>query len=159
MKFFSPIIILCFVFVSCAESKDGDMKETETTNNVIDSDKNIQNYTMNGCYRMIIENDTATMKVSQEQDSIIGSLIYKRKDKDSNKGEVHLLKTKDRVEGWYTYQSEGTTSVRQIVFKTTDSSFAEAYGDIKMRNDTALFKYPHALNYEEKHSFNKVNCN
>lgn len=159
MKFFSPITIVIFLFASCAENKDDAQKGTETTNYKIDSAKKIQNYNINGCYKMIIENDTATLKVSQQKDSIIGSLIYKRKEKDSNKGEVHLLKTKDRVEGWYTYQSEGTTSVRQIVFKTTDSSFAEAYGDIKMRNDTALFKYPHALNYEEKHSFNKVNCN
>lgn len=159
MKIFSPFIIIIFLFTSCAENKEDAVKKTESTNYKIDSAKKIQNYNMNGCYKMIIENDTATLKVSQQKDSIIGSLVYKRKEKDSNKGEVLLLKSNDRVEGWYTYQSEGTTSVRQIVFKITANSFAEAYGDIEMKNDTAVFKYPHALNYEEKHPFNKVNCN
>ena len=99
------------------------------------------------------------MNVTQQQDSITGSLIYNRHDKDDNKGVVHLWRTDNRAEGWYTFQSEGTTSVRQVVFKITDNTFAEGYGDIKMNNDTAVFKYPHALNFEEKHSFNKVNCN
>ena len=46
----------------------------------------------------------------------------------------------------------------KLFIKTKANSFAEGYGDIKMNNDTAIFKYPHALNFEEKHPFNKVNC-
>ncbi|MCY7292639.1 MAG: hypothetical protein LH615_10725 [Ferruginibacter sp.] len=158
MKFTHSIIIMALVCYSCTQGLEKTTTENETEKVKKDSLTAIQNYTMDGCYMMTIENDTATMKVTQQQDSMTGSLVYKRDGKDNNIGSVSLVKTSDRVEGWYNYQSEGKTSVRQIVFKTTSNSFAEGYGDIKMNNDTAFFKYPHALNFEEKHRFNKVNC-
>ena len=113
---------------------------------------------LSGCYQMLISGDTALMNLTQNGEKLSGSLVYKRKDKDSNKGNVLLTKTGQRAEGYYTFKSEGQTSVRQIIFKINGNSFAEGYGDIEMKNDTAVFKYPHALNFEEKHAFSIVNC-
>lgn len=158
MKFCLSIIIIGLLFNSCSQGLENTETYKQVENVKIDSLSSIQNFTMDGCYMMIIENDTAIMNVTQQQDSITGSLVYKRDGKDNNTGSVSLVKTSNRVEGWYRYQSEGKISVRQIVFKTTSNSFSEGYGDIKMNNDTAFFKYPHALNFEDKHPFNKVNC-
>jgi hypothetical protein len=159
MKFTLSIITLAFMFASCNQDLENTRTEKENEPIQKDTTKLIQNYKLlDGCYTMIISNDTAVMTVSQKGDSLTGSLIYNRKDKDDNTGTVYLLKTNDRAEGWYAYQSEGKTSVRQVVFKINENTLAEGYGDIKMNNDTAIFKYPHALNFEEKHRFNKVNC-
>ena len=148
--FASPIFLL---FLSCSESNNEKVETkpvaTETT---------VAPASLNGCYEMVISGDTAFMNIEQSSDNLNGVLKYKRKDKDSNNGKIVLTKTGNRAEGFYTFQSEGLTSVRQIVFKINNNSFAEGYGNIEMKNDTAVFKYPHALNFEEKHTFNKVTC-
>ena len=111
-----------------------------------------------GCYRMTIEKDTAFLELKQEGDSLYGPLVYKRFEKDSNTGTVRMKLLKGLANGWYVFHSEGKSSVRQIIFQASDSSLAEGYGDIEMKGDSACFKYPHALRFEEKHLFVKMAC-
>ncbi len=153
MKTYLPAIIIALIFFSCTE-RVNEKKETRPES----IPKISEPASLNGCYEMIISNDTAFMKIEQNSDVFNGTLNYKRKDKDSNKGNVSLTKKGNRAEGYYTFQSEGKTSVRQIVFEISNNSFAEGYGDIEMKNDTAVFKFPHALNFEVKHAYNKINC-
>ena len=153
MKKYLPAVITALLFFSCTENVN---EKKESKPEAIP--KVAVPASLNGCYQMIISGDTAFMKLEQNSDLLTGTLFYKRKDKDSNKGNVILNKINDRAEGYYSFQSEGHTSVRQIIFKINNNSFAEGYGNIEMKNDTAVFKYPHALNFEEKHAFNKVNC-
>lgn len=107
---------------------------------------------------MVIDGDTAFMKLNQIKDSLYGSLSYKRKAGSSDDGEINLKTTAGRAEGFYTFKNAGKSLVRQVVFRIKENALAEGYGDLKMQNDTALLKYPHAINFEEKHSFNKVKC-
>ena len=98
------------------------------------------------------------MELKQDGDRLVGPLVYKRFEKDSNTGNVVLLQKKDRLVGWYTFQSEGMASVRQIVFLPGNNNLSEGYGDLGVKGDTAFFKYPATLQFEIKHPFNKVNC-
>ena len=145
-----PVLLL---ILSCSESSN---EKVETK--LVKPATTAAPASLNGCYEMIISGDSAFMNIEQSSDMLNGTLKYKRKDKDSNNGKVVLTKTGNRAEGYFTFQSEGKTSVRQIVFKIEKNSFAEGYGDIEMKKDTAVFKYSHALNFEEKHTFNKVTC-
>lgn len=153
MKIYTLFFITVFLFLSCKETINE--KKESNPETVI---KVTVPASLNGCYEMIISSDTAFMKLVQNNDLLTGTLVYKRKEKDSNKGNVVLTKLNNRAEGYYTFQSEGKTSVRQMVFKIEKNSFAEGYGDIEMKKDTAIFKYSHALNFEEKHVFNHVIC-
>ncbi len=158
MKIILSIVVLSSFLCACNQSEENTSKKTETVIENKDSTGIIQNNKLAGCYRMVISNDTALMHIEQKGDSITGSLVYKRKEKDSNTGNVSLAVKGNRAEGWYTFMSEGKTSVRQIILKINGDTFAEGYGDIMMKNDSAVFKYPHALNFEEKHTFNKIRC-
>ena len=151
-KYLFAFPVLLF-FLSCSESSNEKVETKPVT-----AATTAAPASLNGCYEMIISGDTAFMNIEQSSDMLNGTLNYKRKDKDSNNGKIVLTKTGNRAEGYYTFQSEGLKSVRQIVFKINNNSFAEGYGNIEMKNDTAVFKYPHALNFEEKHTFNKVTC-
>ncbi|MFN0081509.1 MAG: hypothetical protein ACKVOM_03245 [Ferruginibacter sp.] len=111
-----------------------------------------------GCYQMVIDGDTAFMELDQTSDSLYGTLLYKRKTGSLDDGAINLKTTAGRAEGFYSFKAEGKIAVRQMVFKIKENALAEGYGDVKMQNDTAVLKYPHAINFEEKHSFNKVNC-
>ncbi len=153
MKMFKILVLLSVLFFSCSEKKNS---ATDPTNIAIT--KITEPAKLDGCYEMVISGDTAFLNIAESGDTLLGDLRYKRKEKDSNKGDVVLKKIDGRAEGYYTFESEGKTSVRQIIFKIIGNSFAEGYGNIEMKNDTAVLKYPHALNFEEKHPFNKVNC-
>ncbi|MEO5943800.1 MAG: hypothetical protein ABIP30_13655 [Ferruginibacter sp.] len=112
-----------------------------------------------GCYMMVVSKDTAFMHLEDSTGFLSGHLMYKRFEKDSNKGVVTLSPEKDgKIHGWYNFASEGTQSVREIVFKVTDSTMAEGYGDVKMKGDTIVYKYPTVLKFEEKHPFKKTDC-
>jgi hypothetical protein len=111
-----------------------------------------------GCYEMIINKDSAYLQLTDSGYFYTGKLIYKRFEKDSNNGIVSLSKEKDHLSGWYTFQSEGMTSVRQIIFKAYDGKLAEGFGEIAVISDSAFYKYPVTLQFEETHPFIKVNC-
>ncbi|MEO6584109.1 MAG: hypothetical protein ABIO05_07280 [Ferruginibacter sp.] len=112
-----------------------------------------------GCYQMIIDKDSALFKVDIKGDSVFGNLVYNRFEKDDNTGAFTGRADSDKIIGWYRFQSEGMISVREVIFKIMGNQLAEAYGDISAMGDTAVFKYPHALNYEETHLYTKINCN
>lgn len=116
------------------------------------------NISYSGCYEMIISRDTAYMQLADSGYFYTGMLSYKRFEKDSNKGIVSLSKEKDHLSGWYTFQSEGITSVRQIIFKAYDGKLAEGFGEVGVVGDSAFYKYPVTLQFEETHPFIKVNC-
>jgi len=147
MKICSLFVLTVFLFLSCKEPLNKKIESKPETILKVSVP-----HSLNGCYEMTISGDTALMKIMQNNDFLTGTLMYKRK------GNVVLTKTNNRAEGYYTFQSEGKTSVRQMVFKIEKNSFAEGYGDIEMKKDTAIFKYSHALNFEEKHVFNHVIC-
>lgn len=141
--------ILIFVFISCSSNKN-------ESNEVILPVKTP--VSLSGCYQMIIENDTATLKIVQQNDSISGDLIYNRYEKDDNTGRFAGKITDDKIIGWYTFNSEGIISIRQVIFKIDSTSLYEGYGDIEQRNDSAIFSYPQTLDYETKHPFLKTDC-
>ena len=112
-----------------------------------------------GCYRMIVDKDSAIMHLNlHEGDSVMGTLQYNRFEKDDNSGNFVGKVDSNKVVGWYKFQSEGVITVRQIVFKIVGDKLAEGYGDVGSTGDTAYFSYPHTLNYEENHPFEKINC-
>ena len=156
MKNLFNFFFLLLFAAGCAQNEKQTDKSIVAANNSIPEIKST--YSMAGCRQMIIEKDTAYMALQESGDSLYGPLEYKRFEKDSNKGKVYLIKKANRAEGWYSFQSEGMNSVKQIIFKLSGDSLLEAYGDIVMRGDTVMFKYPHALQFEEKHSYIKVNC-
>lgn len=111
-----------------------------------------------GCYQMIIARDTALMNITVEGNKVSGTLDYNRFQKDDNKGTFAGTIDSSRVITWYNFQSEGMASIRQIIFKIEGNTMVEGYGDLELKSDTVFYKYPHAINYEEGHHYEKISC-
>lgn len=112
-----------------------------------------------GCYRMVVDKDSAIMQLNlRGADSVTGTLQYNRYEKDDNAGDFAGKLDSNKVIGWYKFQSEGIVTVRQVIFKIIGDKLAEGYGDLSTAGDTAYFAYPHTLNYEEMHPFQKISC-
>jgi hypothetical protein len=109
-----------------------------------------------GCYRMIIKKDTATMSLNRDGDDVTGSLNYNWFERDDNTGTFKgTIKNDSIIVANYTFQSEGVTSVRQVVFKIKDSVLLQGYGEQYMKNDTLWFRDASLAIFDTKHPFVK----
>jgi hypothetical protein len=142
-------------FASCNTNKE---KEVSTVNTNESNPETKSDKLSPGCYEMRIGKDSAIMNLSINGNNVSGKLDYKAFEKDGNKGKFSGMLDSNKITAWYTFESEGIVSVRQVVFKINGETLLEGYGDFEVTGDTAYFKYPHTLNFETNHPFNKVNC-
>lgn len=149
MKYIS-ILLFPFLLISCQETiKQEDAKPVK---------KIVEAKSLNGCYVMHIGKDTASLELTVSGMAANGILVYNRFDKDDNTGELHAQLQGDYIKGWYRFSSEGMISVKETYFKLSGSKLLEGYGEMELRNDTAVFKFPTAVVYEDKHPYIKVDC-
>lgn len=149
------LLISAVFFAACNSQTETKSENTADTlkNSVETSAKSID-----GCYTSILKQDTATLKINENGSAVSGDLTYNRFEKDSNKG-IFKGEIKDSlIIGDYTFQSEGKSSVRQVVFKISGANLIEGYGDINMNGDTASFKNISQLNYQNDQPFIKTDC-
>ena len=111
-----------------------------------------------GCYSWITKQDSALLKLDVLGNDVSGDLKYFIFEKDNNKGTIRGTLHDSLIVADYTFQSEGMTSVRQVVFKIHGDSLSEGFGDIDMKSDTARFKDISELQFQNERSFIKTDC-
>jgi hypothetical protein len=149
------LIISVVFFVACNSQTETKSENTaDTLNNSVETSAP----SINGCYMSILKQDTATLRINENAGLISGDLTYDRFEKDSNKGTFKGEIKDSLIIGDYTFQSEGNSSVRQVVFKISGANLIEGYGDINMNGDTATFKNISHLNYQNDQPFIKTDC-
>lgn len=114
----------------------------------------------NGCYISILQKDTARLKVENNEGNVIGELSYQRFEKDDNKGNIQGKIKDSLLIAYYTFKSEGTTSVRQVVFKIENNKLTEGFGPILVTKsgDTAKFDNLSHITFDAKSTFSKTTC-
>ena len=114
---------------------------------------------LQGCYLSASDMDSASLKLNVNGNVVTGELKYDRYQKDKNSGMLEGTIKDDLIIADYTFQSEGIVSVREVVFKITDESLLEGFGDIVMKGDTARFKDKTRLSFHGDRPFIKTICN
>ena len=147
------IIIISLYLPACNSSSTRAKETTDST-----AIKPVNPVSLEGCYMMNIEKDTAVLQLRDSMGILTGPLEYRRFEKDDNTGIfTGSLTSKNTLEGWYRFSSEGLISLRQVIFKV-NSGLVEGYGEMELRHDSAFFKYPSNLRFEENHPFLKQGC-
>lgn len=115
---------------------------------------------LDGCYLSIFKNDTSSLKINSYNGLVYGKLTYKRYEKDSNTGILNGTIHDSLIIADYTFQSEGISSVREVVFKISGNNLIEGQGDIiiNRNGDSAKFKNIAHLKFQEDQVFVKKNC-
>ncbi len=153
-------ILISLLFISACNSQ----QDNVTSRDVIKDSSNSKEINsamsnMNGCYTSILKKDTATLKINTtNDDKVSGDLVYKHFEKDNNSGTIKGKVQDSLIIAEYTFQSEGMTSVREVVFKIKGENLVEGYGDINMNGDTARFKDLSQLKYQNGQPFVKGEC-
>lgn len=112
-----------------------EMKEPESVledNSVVVTTPDIK-----GCYVATLAKDVYTLKVEdQDGEAVSGRLVFKNFEKDSSAGNFEGTYRNGLLFGNYTFQSEGSTSVLNMIFKRTGADFIRGYGDMNAAGDT-----------------------
>ena len=155
-------ILIAFLFVAGCNSTDSsnDVSVTGAKDTAID-DTYIATTpaALSGCYGWVVNNDSASMKISVEGNTIEGTLAYNWSEKDRNAGTLQGEVKDSLIIANYTFNSEGMSSVRQVVFKIQGDSLSEGFGDIDTSGDTTKFKNIAGLQFQNDRSFKTINCN
>jgi hypothetical protein len=93
-----------------------------------------------GCYAYIKNRDTASLNLKVAGEEITGDLSYKLFEKDSNKGTIAGEIKGDTIIAEYDFNSEGTRSIREIVFLKKDGKLYEGYGEVETKGTKVVFK-------------------
>lgn len=152
------IFFLIVLFFCACNSQNGQQANTDLDqkNREIDG----KTVDLEGCYVSIFKKDTTYLKLNKENNFITGNLVYKRFEKDNNSGTIKGKIADSLLIADYTFNSEGMTSVRQVVFKISGEQLIEGFGDIIIgkSGDTAKFKNLSQLTFQEEQPFIKKDC-
>ena len=110
------------------------------------------------CYAAILGRDSLLLRVDRMSDDVTGDLSYNFYEKDDNSGTFQGRLHGDTLLADYTFQSEGTESVRQVAFLKTADGYVEGYGDIEDQGGRMVFKNTSTLDFSSGTAFKKVPC-
>jgi hypothetical protein len=144
------ILLTSFFCVSLIACRPKGEETAGKTDSVVVSRPDLE-----GCYRMTIGKDTATLFVSYEGDSVKGALSYHWEQRDHNDGTIRGVLRDSLLVADYTFQSEGILSVREVVFKMYEDTLLQGYGEPVTVRDTVRFRDIGLLVYDSKHPFVK----
>lgn len=105
-----------------------------------------------GCYVSHLGNDVYSLNiVSQQGESVSGTLVFKNFQKDSSAG-TFIGTYKDGILlGNYSFRSEGMDSVMQVIFKRQGADFVRGYGPVDATG--TVFTEISAIAYDQSQVF------
>ena len=151
------VVLVSLLFLSACTSQTGTTSKN-TDGDPINSKEINKPSSIDGCYISTFNKDTAHLKLTINNNEVSGNLVYDRFEKDGNVGTIKGRVQDSLIVADYTFQSEGMTSVREVVFKIKDESLIEGFGDIVMKSDTAVFKNITQLKFQDEQPFVKEEC-
>jgi len=84
-----------------------------------------------GCYVATLAKDVYSLKISsQTGEQVLGTLVFKNFEKDSSHGTFTGTYKDGVLLGNYSFSSEGTNSLMQVIFKKSGNDFIRGYGPV-----------------------------
>ncbi|MEO6905026.1 MAG: hypothetical protein ABI148_01585 [Ginsengibacter sp.] len=100
------------------------------------------------CYHYIKNKDTVILKMRSANGLVTGTLIYNIYEKDKNTGTIEGKMNGKMLFADYTFNAEGTKSIRPVAFKKVENNFMEGYGETEEQNGKLSFKNKDSLSFE-----------
>jgi len=147
--------------ISCNNNKENRTVEDSTVTRLpttppVKTPDSIVN--VNGCYMKKLDRDIYVLQLEQTGTAVTGKLQFDNYQKDDSKGTVKGIVDGNIVKLWYDFTAEGMHSILEIYFKKQGDGLIHGIGDTEVKGDSAFYKNPAAINFEEKQLFTKVDC-
>lgn len=160
MKNFFVSLFAVSLLISC------DKKPTENvvTDASLDSmtiipqtNEPIESSSLQTCYLQATGKDTLYVTLEDNLGTITGKMRYKNFEKDSSSGDIVGSQNGDTLKLNYTFESEGTTSEREIYFLKKGENIVEGIGEQKTEGKQASYADAGKLKYEGN-SLTQIDC-
>lgn len=160
MKNFILSAFMVFTALSC-EKKTTETVDVQTANadsvTIPESNEPIESSTLQTCYMEATGKDTLFITLDDNLGTITGKMRYKNFEKDSSFGDVMGTQNGDTLKLNYTFESEGTTSDREIYFLKKDGNLIEGIGEHKTEGNRDFYANTGQLKYEG-HTLKAADC-
>lgn len=93
------------------------------------------------CYGSYTDKDSVFLKLTITGDKVVGDLTYKLFEKDRNRGTFEGILQGDTILASYQFQSEGTTSTREVAFLKKDNELVEGFAPMDSTGTHFLNKH------------------
>ncbi|MCX2583447.1 hypothetical protein [Pedobacter sp. MR22-3] len=110
------------------------------------------------CFQYVDKKDTASLSLEINNGKVNGVLSYKLFEKDKNDGTITGIVKGDTIIADYTFQSEGTTSTREVVWLKKNDQLVEGFGEGEESNGKMKFKNLANLRFDQAMVFKPVIC-
>ncbi|WP_207420093.1 hypothetical protein [Desertivirga brevis] len=146
------LLLLAGIITGCGNNTNKTPTTVENGEDTKENQKTTEQEPLKGCYIGVLKRDTFQLAITAVNGNTVeGSLLYDFYEKDKAKGTIQGQFSNGLLLADYTFQSEGITSVRQVIFKKTATGFIEGYGNTKSEGgkdllvDTAGVSYDNSL--------------
>lgn len=153
------IFVFCSLLViltSCKKETNSHVKDVSNDSVAINKSEIDVAAIPENCYMQITDKDTVFVKVSDNLGTITGKIRYRNFQKDSSVGDISGFADGDTLKLDYTYQSEGTTSTREIWFLMKDGNLLEGIGNYDETGER--YKNPIDIKYKGGHTLKPADC-
>jgi hypothetical protein len=99
------------------------------------------------CYAYISGKDSILLSVRQHEGKVSGELVYAIYEKDRNTGSISGKMSGDTLYAEYNFISEGSPSIREVVFLKKADTFTEGYGTPEEKNGKTIFADKTAISF------------
>ncbi|EIJ40283.1 MULTISPECIES: hypothetical protein [Galbibacter] len=110
------------------------------------------------CYLFVQGKDSIKLSIEKSEDVVTGSLAYKFYEKDKSFGTINGKLNGDILKADYTFQAEGTTSTREVIFMKDGDKFIPGYGETIDKDGKFVFKDNTKLDFNTTQALIKVDC-
>ena len=149
-------MLLLFAIVACNNTEESKTVQADTVAGNTTVKPN--SITLPGmmCFQYILQHDTVNLKLIIKDSAVYGNLFYNMYEKDDNRGRFKGLRKGDIIKADYTYISEGTTSIREVIFRLKDNVLTEGFGEMEEKGKKLVFKDTSKVQYTKKYT--SVDC-
>lgn len=142
------------LFSACQSNKKADKTIDSASKAVVTSVKSTRE-----CYTFVKDKDSAALSMDYSGTNVTGTLNYNLYEKDKNNGTIAGIIKGDTIIADYTFNAEGTKSVRQVAFLKKGNQLLEGFAEVEENNGKVIFKDPGSLKFESKYIvFKQVDC-
>ncbi len=110
------------------------------------------------CYAYINGKDSILLQLQTEGKTVTGQLTYQLYEKDQNNGTLNGTWQGDTLKAEYQFMSEGTESVREVIFLKKGEELTEGFGNVEDRNGKMVFSPGTPISFDHGTVYKPVDC-
>jgi hypothetical protein len=156
MKNLVSILSAGLLFFSACQSKS--VKEAKSDIDSTITSGNANDISASQCYQYLKNRDSAFLTLKIDGDQFTGALSYNLFEKDKNAGNIAGIIKGDTLIAEYTFQSEGSSSTRQVAWLKQGDKLQEGFAEVEEVDGKTRFKNTSALKFGEALVFSKTSC-